>query len=75
MSDERKHLIDVSLGEKLQRLVENITTTEVTLLEIYDQIGHDSLTFFTIFLALVFLVPVSIPGVSTVFGSAILLIG
>ena len=66
---------NASLGEKLERLVKNIPTTEVTLIELYESIGNDSLMFFTIFLALVFLVPVSIPGVSTVFGSAILLIG
>jgi len=67
--------VNVSLGEKLERLVKNLPATEVTLIDIYESIGNDSLMFFTIFLALVFLVPVSIPGVSTVFGSAILLIG
>ena len=38
-------------------------------------IGPDSLLLFCMFLTLIFLVPVSIPGVSTVFGAAILLIG
>jgi hypothetical protein len=65
----------VSLGEKLERVIANLPESEVTLIEIMDNIGHDSLMFLTIFLSLVFLVPVSIPGVSTVFGSAILLIG
>jgi hypothetical protein len=40
-----------------------------------DIVGTDSLMLLTIFLSLVFLVPVSIPGVSTVFGTGILLIG
>jgi hypothetical protein len=64
-----------SLGEKLERVIKNLPESEVTLIEIMDSIGHDSLMFLTIFLSLVFLVPVSIPGVSTVFGTAILLIG
>ncbi len=68
-------LMKASLGEKLETVIRNLPTTDVTLTEILDGIGHDSLMLLTIFLALVFLVPVSIPGVSTVFGSAILLIG
>jgi hypothetical protein len=68
-------LMRASLGEKLKTVIRNLPTTEVTLMEILDGIGHDSLMLLTIFLSLVFLVPVSIPGVSTVFGSAILLIG
>jgi len=64
-----------SLGEKLETVIKKMPPTEITLKEILDMIGDDSLMFLTIFLSLVFLVPVSIPGVSTVFGSAILLIG
>ncbi len=64
-----------SLGEKLETVIKKMPPTEITLREILDMIGDDSLMFVTIFLSLVFLVPVSIPGVSTVFGSAILLIG
>ena len=75
MEFEKSNIADASLGEKIEHLIENLSSSEVTLSEIYEIIGNDSLMFFTIFLALVFLVPVSIPGVSTVFGSAILLIG
>lgn len=64
-----------SLEEKLKSVVKNLPAEHVTLKEIIDIVGNDSLMFLTIFLALVFLVPVSIPGVSTVFGSAILIIG
>lgn len=64
-----------SLGEKIELIIEKLPPTEVTLVEIMDIVGADSLLLLTIFLSLVFLVPVSIPGVSTVFGSAILLIG
>jgi hypothetical protein len=64
-----------SLGEKLETVIKKMPSIEITLKGILDIIGDDSLMFLTIFLSLAFLVPVSIPGVSTVFGSAILLIG
>lgn len=72
---ETENLEKESLGEKLETIIEQMSPAEVTLIEILDIIGNDSLMLITIFLSLVFLVPVSIPGVSTVFGSAILLIG
>lgn len=64
-----------SLGEKIELIIEKLPPAEVTLVEIMDIVGADSLLLLTVFLSLIFLVPVSIPGVSTVFGSAILLIG
>ncbi|GAB4170781.1 MAG: exopolysaccharide biosynthesis protein [Terrimicrobiaceae bacterium] len=64
-----------SLGEKLQAIIENLPPGGVTLAEIRDLVGQDGLLILTAFLTIVFLVPVSIPGVSTVFGAAILLIG
>ena len=64
-----------SLGEKIKMIIAKMPPTEVTLAEIMDIVGADSLMLLTIFLSLVFLVPVSIPGVSTVFGTGILLIG
>jgi hypothetical protein len=63
------------LVERLEKVIHQLPSPEVTLAEIMGIIGNDSLLFLSIFLSLVFLVPVSIPGVSTVFGSAILLIG
>lgn len=67
--------LEASLGEKIERVIQDMPPNEVTLVKIMEIIGSDSLLFVSIFLSLVFLVPVSIPGVSTVFGSAILLIG
>ena len=64
-----------SLGEKIELIIAKMPPTEVTLAEIMDIVGADSLVLLTILLSLVFLVPVSIPGVSTVFGTGILLIG
>ncbi|HRJ58083.1 MAG TPA: exopolysaccharide biosynthesis protein [Anaerolineales bacterium] len=73
--NEESELQMESLGEKIETIIEKLPPTEVTLVEIMDIVGADSLLLLTVFLSLVFLVPVSIPGVSTVFGSAILLIG
>lgn len=64
-----------SLVEKLETIIQTLPPGQVTLAKIIDIIGNDSLMLITIFLSLVFLIPVSIPGVSTVFGSGILLIG
>jgi len=75
MNHDIEFLAKTSLGEKLETVIKNLPGKEITLIEILDSIGHDSLMFLTLFLSLVFLVPVSIPGVSTIFGSAILLIG
>lgn len=72
---EESQLESESLGEKIELIIERLPPLEVTLVEIMDIVGADSLTLLTIFLSLVFLVPVSIPGVSTVFGTGILLIG
>ncbi len=64
-----------SLGEKLRAVIGNLPQDGVTLAEIRDLVGQDGLLLLTALLTLVFLVPVSVPGVSTVFGVAILLIG
>lgn len=72
---EEDELEEEALGDKIEVIIERLPPTEVTLDEIMDIVGSDSLMLLTIFLSLVFLVPVSIPGVSTVFGTAILLIG
>lgn len=73
--NEESSLDAESLGEKIELIISKLPPTEVTLAEIMDIVGADSLLLLTIFLSLVFLVPVSIPGVSTVFGTGILLIG
>lgn len=73
--NEEAELEIESLGEKIELIVKKLPPHEVTLDEIMDIIGVDSLMLVTIFLSLIFLVPVSIPGVSTVFGTGILLIG
>ncbi|HKY53050.1 MAG TPA: exopolysaccharide biosynthesis protein [Anaerolineales bacterium] len=73
--NEESELETESLGEKIELIIERLPPSEVTLIEIMDIVGADSLMLLTIILSIVFLVPVSIPGVSTVFGTGILLIG
>lgn len=63
------------LGQKIELIIQRLPPKEVDFMEISDIVGTDSLMLLTIFVSLVFLVPVSIPGVSTVFGTGILLIG
>jgi hypothetical protein len=64
-----------SPGARLKVIITNMPDDKVTLAEIRDLLGQDGLLLLTAFLTIVFLIPVSIPGVSTVFGGAILLIG
>jgi hypothetical protein len=71
----QEDLKSAALGEKLKVFIENLPPNHVTLLQIRDLIGQEGLLILTAFLTLVFMVPVSIPGVSTVFGFAILLVG
>lgn len=66
---------DASLGEQLAAIIEQLPEDSITLGALLDVFGEDGLLLLTALLTLVFLIPVSIPGVSTVFGGAILLIG
>ena len=63
------------LSKKLRSLVRSLPPTGITLSELIHRVGNEGLLILTALLTLVFLIPVSIPGVSTVFGAAILLIG
>ena len=66
---------NASLGEQLASIIGQLPEDSLTLGELLDVFGDEGLLLLTILLTLVFLIPVSIPGVSTVFGGAILLIG
>jgi len=63
------------LGQKLRRVIDTLPSSGLTLDEFRDLVGRDGLLLVVAFLALVFMVPVSIPGVSTLLGVAILGIG
>jgi hypothetical protein len=71
----QSELKTASLGQKLKVFIGDLPPDQVTLREILDIVGPDGLLILSAFLTLVFMVPVSIPGVSTVFGFAILLVG
>ena len=66
---------EVSLGVALQQLIDQIQGESITLRSLLALIGEQGLLLFCVVLTLPFLLPVSIPGVSTVFGLVIILIG
>lgn len=64
-----------SLGQQLEGIIERLPPDTLSLGELLEVFSDEGLLLLTILLTLVFLIPVSIPGVSTVFGAAILLVG
>ena len=73
--DGELELEAASLGEQLGAIIDNLPEDQLTLGELLVVFGDEGLLLLTLLLTLVFLIPVSIPGVSTVFGAAILLVG
>ena len=72
--DSRSDSRSDSISQRIRALVRSLPATGITLSELIHRVGNDGLLLLTALLTLVFLIPVSIPGVSTVFGAAILLI-
>lgn len=66
---------EATLGEQLERVIRDLPPETLTLGELLEVFGDEGLLLLTMLLTVVFLIPVSIPGVSTVFGAAILLVG
>ena len=66
---------DESIAGKLDAVIAELPSDHVTVAEIRDRIGDEGVLMLSLLLCVIFLVPVSIPGVSTVFGAAILLGG
>ena len=64
-----------ALGEQLAQIIRELPEGQLTLGELLDVFGDEGLLLLTMLLTLVFLIPVSIPGVSTIFGAVILLVG
>jgi hypothetical protein len=73
-TDEKNMTHAEPVSQRLRSLVRSLPRTGITLSELLHRVGNDGLLILTALLTLVFLLPVSIPGVSTVFGAAILLI-
>lgn len=67
--------VERPLRDKLTDAIKRLPPGNVPLSAAIDLIGREGLLMLCVFLVLPFMVPVSIPGVSTVFGACILLIG
>ncbi|MCF3641837.1 exopolysaccharide biosynthesis protein [Rhizobium sp. TRM95111] len=63
-----------STSQTLRRVLQGLKSETVTLRELIVAMGEQGLLLLCVFLCLPFLFPVSIPGVSTVFGAGIVLI-
>jgi hypothetical protein len=63
-----------SLSQTLTDIAHSINTEHITLRQLFELVGEQGLLLLCAFLTIPFLIPVSIPGVSTVFGAAIILI-
>ncbi len=64
-----------SLSQTFERTAAAIQSHAVTVRELLALIGEQGLLLFCIFVAIPFLLPISIPGSSTILGALILLIG
>jgi hypothetical protein len=68
-------LSPVTLSQRLADFAEHLPLDGMPVQELVAQLGREGLLLFCLILSLPFLLPVSIPGVSTIFGALILLIG
>jgi hypothetical protein len=73
--DTQRDTTEMTPAESVEYVIKNLSGDVVTLREILNVIGREGMLVFCIFLTLPFMVPVSIPGVSTVFGLVIGLVG
>lgn len=63
-----------NLSTVLQKLIDRLSGRTITLRELMEAIGEQGLLLVCAIASLPFLIPVSIPGVNTVFGAAIIMI-
>jgi hypothetical protein len=73
--DTQRDTPEMTPAESVEYVIKNLSGDVVTLREILNVIGREGMLVFCIFLTLPFMVPASIPGVSTVFGLVIGLVG
>jgi len=64
-----------SLAETLATTAQSIQGQHITIRQLLEKVGEQGMLVFCMFLTIPFLLPVSIPGVSTVFGLLLVLIG
>lgn len=67
--------ISTPLSAAMKRAIMSLKNDSITLKELLDILGEQSLFVFCTVLTIPFLLPVSIPGISTIFGLAIIFIG
>lgn len=72
---KKDDFFDNTLLEKVKKIISKIPDRNLTLSEIINLLGNDGLLIFASILSTIFLIPVSIPGISTVFGGIIFFIG
>lgn len=75
MSSVEFHDAASKLSTTLRGVSGSLPAGKVSLRDLLELIGEQGMLLVCVFLALPFLLPVSIPGISTVFGLAIILIG
>ncbi|MGQ0793743.1 MAG: exopolysaccharide biosynthesis protein [Deltaproteobacteria bacterium] len=75
MTNFETHDPSRKLSATLARVADSLPPESVMLRDLLELVGEQGLLLLCIFLCLPFLLPVSIPGVSTVFGLAIIFIG
>lgn len=63
------------LSERFAAIARGLPDEKLSVHELLERVGQSGMLLFAVFLTLPFLVPVSVPGVSTVFGLLIILIG
>ncbi|CAH9016717.1 exopolysaccharide biosynthesis protein [Candidatus Nitrosacidococcus sp. I8] len=63
------------LIQKLRKVVEKLPSDHFTLIETQNLIGKEGLIYFVLLLSLIFIIPISIPGMGAVCGMVILSIG
>jgi len=72
---EQFHNIEKPLSAALAEMAGSIRSETISVRDLLEELGEQGMLMCSIFLIIPFLVPVSIPGVSTVFGLVITLIG
>jgi len=66
---------DQKLSEKFAAIARGLPDEKLPVRELLERVGQSGMLLVAVFLTLPFLVPVSVPGISTVFGLLIILIG
>lgn len=63
------------LSTKIKAVIDALPSDRVDVADIRDLFGQEGIMLLTAFLTIPFMIPISIPGASTVFGAVILLVG